>query len=68
MESETTHMERTFLVRCTKEQLIELGHYMNAQGIFFRKCSDDINEQAHAAIFPQEEEAEKTDGTLRDPQ
>lgn len=56
-------LERTFLVQCTKDQLIDLGHYMTAQGIFFRKCSDGLNTEAHAEIFPAS--TKTADGTVR---
>lgn len=56
-------LERTFLVQCSKEQLIALGNYMTAQGIFFKKCSDGINTEAHAEIFPAS--TKNTDGTVR---
>ena len=61
--NENDKLERTFLVQCTKEQLIDLGHYMTAQGIFFKKCSDGINTEAHAEIFPAS--TKTTDGTFR---
>ena len=57
-------MERTFLVQCSKEQLIALGNWMYDNGIFFCKCSDKINAEAHRFTFP-EEEAKKADGTVR---
>lgn len=57
-------MERTFLVNCTKEQLIALGNYMFDNGIFFAKCSDTINQAAHKETFPAAQ-AEETDGTVR---
>lgn len=57
-------LERTFLVQCSKEQLIALGKYMNAQGIFFKKCSDGINTEAHAEIFPATTQ-QTADGTVR---
>ncbi len=57
-------MERTFLVQCTKEQLIALGDWMNDNGIFFNKCSDKLNASAHKETFP-EAQAEETDGTVR---
>ena len=57
-------MERTFLVQCSKEQLVALGNWMYDNGIFFNKCSDKLNEAAHKESFPAAE-AEKTDGTVR---
>lgn len=57
-------MERTFLVQCSKEQLIALGNWMYDNGIFFCKCSDKINAEAHRFTFP-EEEAKEADGTVR---
>lgn len=61
--NENTKLERTFLVQCSKEQLIALGKYMNAQGIFFKKCSDGLNTEAHAEIFPATTQTD--DGTVR---
>lgn len=57
-------MERTFLVQCSKEQLIALGNWMYDNGIFFNKCSEEINAEAHRFTFP-EEEAKEADGTVR---
>lgn len=57
-------MERTFLVQCSKEQLIALGNWMYDNGIFFCKCSDKINAEAHRFTFP-EAEAKEADGTVR---
>ena len=57
-------MERTFLVNCTKEQLVALGNWMYDNGIFFNKCSDKLNEAAHKETFP-EAEAEEADGNVR---
>lgn len=61
--NENDKLERTFLVQCSKDQLIALGHYMTSQGIFFRKCSDGINTEAHAEIFPAAKET--ADGPFR---
>lgn len=58
------NMERAFIVRCTREQLIALGDWMNDNGIFFRKLSDGIREAAHRETFP-EEETTQADGTVR---
>ncbi len=57
-------MERTFLVNCTKEQLVALGNWMYDNGIFFSKCSDKLNQAAHKETFP-EAEAEEADGDVR---
>lgn len=61
--NETDKLERTFLVQCSKDQLIALGNYMTSQGIFFRKCSDGINTEAHAEIFPATKKT--ADGAVR---
>lgn len=59
-------LERTFLVQCTKEQLIALGDWMNEHDVFFCKCSDEINRAAHKYTFSDEEaETEETDGAVR---
>lgn len=63
-DTQEEKMERTFLVQCTKEQLIALGNWMYDNGIFFCKCSDKINAEAHRFTFP-EEEAKEADGTVR---
>lgn len=42
-ENSTEQLSRTFLVRCSREQLIALGDWMYEQGIFFQKCSDTIH-------------------------
>ena len=63
-DTQEEKMERTFLVQCSKEQLIALGNWMCDNGIFFCKCSDKINAEAHRFTFP-EAEAKEADGTVR---
>lgn len=46
-------MERTFYVKCTRQQLIELGDWMNDHGIFFQK------------VQTKSEDEKEADGSLR---
>lgn len=53
MEEQEEKMERTFMVRCSRQQLIDLGNWMYDHGIFFQKV-------------PSESEGKKeTDGSIR---
>ena len=63
-QTEEGMLERTFLVQCPKDKLIALGKWMNANGIFFRKCSDGINAEAHTEIFPSQYQEKEADGPV----
>ena len=65
MEQIEEKLERTFLVQCSKEKLIALGKWMNTNEIFFRKCSDGINAEAHTEIFPGQDQEKEADGPVR---
>lgn len=52
-ENKDQMMERTFYVKCTRQQLIELGDWMNDRGIFFQKvCSQEDEKEVDGSIRP----------------
>lgn len=44
--------QRTFLVQCHKDKLVELGNWMYDNDIFFQKCTESINLIAASEVFP----------------
>lgn len=68
MKEKEELLERTFYVKCSKEQLIELGNWMFDNGIEFKKMPDNIHQLSLDLVRQSECEAEETqkgDGTIR---